>query len=562
MKRLYQLYLNYSGGHSILFALLLVRHGAGLAVPFVFGTLIALLSSGDERIGLVQIYAGVMVLLEGISVLAEYYFNCRVAQETSMMAMQLKAVSLQRFQNLDYETRERICVGEWEQRVAGDSQSVANCSCPIFSDLHGALVMFSLSAGLMLWSQPLFLIPIFIIALLFRWVYRANKDALLQCNKEMRECHYRERGTLLDMLSLMPIMRLFQVMPFLNRRYDKTAIDSRDAEIAVAHTSAGYTGQIRGLMWLSATLVLLLSLVLYERGVIEIAEVVAYNMLIGQVCGQMGQLIFCIPALTRGVENVSALESVFGNYTSESEINVNDFHALLPSEYLLKLEKIGFHYRDGERDILKDLDWCLERGRYVSVLGKNGEGKSTLIKLLLGELRATSGRLSGCMRRPGYVPQSSAVFCGTLADNLTLCNRTIPRSKVEEVITLTCLQELSARVGGLDGEISRERISGGELQRIGIARALLVEPDLLVVDEITNNLDISNKSLIFHILKKMRKHCAIVSITHDVESFADSDECLMLNDGKLYPVEGNSPREKREFAYKMIVNSYKNERIF
>lgn len=559
LKRLYQIYLHYSSGRPLLFLLLLLRHGAGVAVPFIFGGLIAMLSTGDATREQVVLYAGAMVVLEGGAVLADYLYNCRVAQETAMMSSQIKEVALERFHKLDYETREGKSVGEWEQRIGGDPQAVASCSCPVFSDLHGAVLVFILTTGIMLWGQPLFLIPVVVIVLLFRLIYHANKGVLLARNKEMRESSYRERSTLLDTLSLTPIMRLFRVVPFLSPRYHQAAANMRDAEIESATTSAGYTGQIRGVMWLSGAAVLVLSLVLYAQGIIGIAEVVAYDMLVGQITGQLGQLIFCIPMLTRGVESAAALEGAFGNLTQPAGKDAEEKYVFEPSERLLKLEQVRFRYRQGEKDILRGIDWSLERGQYVSILGKNGEGKSTLIKLLLGELKPTTGCVSGSVKRPGYVPQASAVFRGSLADNLTLCNRTIPRKKVEEIIDLTHLHGLVTRIGGLDGEICREQISGGELQRIGIARALLIEPDLLVVDEITNNLDIANKTLIFRVLQEMKKRCSIISISHDIEALADSDECKLLADGKLHAIYGDTPQERRNFAYNMIVRGYEHE---
>ena len=381
----------------------------------------------------------------------------------------------------------------------------------------------------------------------------------MKSNKEMRKCGYQEWGALLDTLSLMPIMRLFRVESFQSKRYIMFAVGSRDAEIASARISSGYTGQIRGLMWFSGSAVLVLSLVLYAHGIIGIAEVVAYDMLVGQISGQLGQLIFCIPMLTRGAESAAALESAFGNLTTACENRADEKPVIEQSEHLLRLEGVRFRYRNGSRDILSGLDWGVEQGQYISILGKNGEGKSTLIKLLLGELTPTAGLVSGSVKRPGYVPQASAVFRGSLGDNLTLCNRAISQQKVEEVVKQTRLHQLAERVGGLSGEISREQISGGELQRIGIARALLIEPDLLVVDEITNNLDMANKALIFRILQEMKHRCAIVSISHDIESLTDSDECLLLAEGRLHVIEGDTPERKREYAYNMIAGGYDHE---
>lgn len=556
MKRVHRIYLHYSSGRSILLFLLVVEHSAELVVPFLFGALVALLASGSADAHRILCLASLIVILNGLSILAEYLFRCRVAQETAAMATELKTETLRRFNTLDYECRERRSTGEWEQRIGGDSQSIASCSCPVISDLYGGVVMFILTAAMMLWGQSWFLLPIVMIGGLFWYVYRVNVSLLNKRSREMRECSYREFNTLLDTLSLMPIMRLFQVVPFLSRRYDAAAGTSKNAEIALARTSARYTGQIRGLMWITSGIALGLSLLLYMNGKINVEEVVAYDLLVSRVTAQLGQLVFCIPMLTRAAESIDALESVFGSYTEKYNSEYTANHEMEQVDELLRLEAVSFRYQDGNRYILSQVNWIIPRGSYISILGRNGEGKSTLIKLLLGELRPTSGRVAGSMKRPGYVPQVSAVFRGSLLDNLVLCNRKISRKDVEHIVRLTRLQPLCKRVGGLDGDICREQISGGELQRIGIARALLISPDLLVVDEITNNLDIANKTLIFRMLRELKHKCSIISISHDIETLSDSDECLFLSNGHLRPLKGNTTEERRQNAYKLIEHEY------
>ena len=558
MKRVHQIYMHYSGGKAVLLFLLVLNHSSELLVPFLFGSLVALLASGSSDTHRIVCLGFLIFILNGLSVLIDYFFRCRVARETAMMAAKLKAETLRRFNTLNCEYRERRSIGEWEQRIGSDPQSIASCCCPVIADLYGGGVMFILTVAMVLWGQSWFLLPIVMIGGLFWYVYHVSISLLNRRSQEMRECSYREFNTLLDTLSLMPIMRLFQVVPFLSRRYDLAASASKSAEIALACTSARYTGQIRSLMWIASGVSLGISLLLYIGGIIGIEEVIAYDLLVSRVSAQLGQLVFCIPMLTRASENIEALESVFGSYTEKynSECTVN--REMERVDELLRLESVSFRYRDGNRNILSKIDWVIERGSYISILGRNGEGKSTLIKLLLGELLPTSGRVIGSMVRPGYVPQVSAVFCGSLLDNLVLCNRSILRKDVEHIVRLTRLQSLCERIGGLDKEICREQISGGELQRIGIARALLISPDLLVVDEITNNLDIANKILIFNILHSLKNKCAIISISHDIEAISDSDVCLFLSNGQLRPLTGNTLAEKRRYAYKLIEDEYED----
>lgn len=556
MKRLYAIYRRYSAHHGRVLVLQVLQYGATVLAPFLFGRVIELLSQRSSLSFELLCCTAVMLSANGISVGVEYAYRCLVARETATMACRLKEEMLKRFQTLSAEVRYNKSAGEWEQRLCSDVQGIAACSFPIFSDMHGAALTFLLMLGIMLNVQLLFLIPLALLTLLLGAVYYANRAVLFRNNKHLRECYYREHETLLDTLSLMPVMRLFRVVPFLSERYIRAAENTKNADTDSAGISARYTAQIQGLLWLFSSLIFLLSSCFYVWGKLSLANLIAYNMLLTQLAGQLGHLIFSIPHISRGAESVTAAEQQFGDLLHSFEGCTEQRPLSSAEQGILCLHGVSFRYSGSTKDIIRDLTWSIQPGQYISLLGRNGEGKSTLIRLLLGELHPTQGYLSGKVRTPAYVPQHSAVFRGSLADNLTLCNKSVSENKIAEMIQLTRLQDLCARLGGIHTDICREQISGGELQRIGIARALLAEPDLLIVDEITNNLDIVNKTLIFSLLQELKHKCTIISVTHDIEAFADSDECLMLNQGQLCRVDGDTPQDKRNRVYQLIASQY------
>lgn len=556
MNRLFVIYRRYARGRACLLALQLLRHGANLAVPFVFGSLVSILSADTVGAGRYLPYAGALILLKGMEVLGEYVYKRRESKECARMAMRLKDTLFQRFQALDYETRQSKGSGEWAQRIGVDSQIVASGSCPIFSELHGAVIVFVVSVGIMMHNQPLFLVLMGIMAFLFWGVYRFNLSDLREANKQVRQQSYKEHNTLLDIICLTPIIRLFKVGSFLESRYCNYAAASRNSQIYAAYMSNRYVAHIKILGWVASALTLLLALFLYSRGALGVAEVVSFDLLMMLITGQMSQLIFCIPMLTRSSETLAEMEKTFGDLLQPVRMRTPRVMQNNLSNALLKFNQVAFHYQGCEKNVIDGVDWELDRNVYTSILGKNGEGKSTLIKLLLGDLQPTQGNIERNVICPGYVPQQTAVFQASLRDNLTLCNPDIPIRKVRDIIRITRLQSLVERIGDIDAEICREQLSGGEIQRIGIARALMIEPDVLVVDEITNNLDIANKAVIFQVLQEMKRYCSIVSISHDIEALSDSDQCLLLCAGKLYRIDGDTPQEKREKAFNMIVREY------
>ncbi len=559
MSHLLYFFRHYS--HSVWDKLgfLIVQHlGAVLSVIF-FGSLVTLLGAPHATLPIVCGYVGIIAVAEAAALLCQYGFNNSVLRETSHAARVLKVEALERLMQLDGQVRESTQMGEWERRICGDTQMVASSACPSLWDIIGTLIAFVFVSGVLIYEHPVFILLILALALAFYGVYMFNARALTHTARDAREMNYCEGSTLLDFLSLTPIMSLYRVTQRLIGRFAETARQVETSSVSVGRRSYAYTTHIRGVMQLGYVACLVISVIMNRQGMMGVGEMVANMMLIGQLSGQMGQLVFTVPSLNQGAESARALNQAFGLLEKPGQATTRRDSPpqppVIPAIPLLSLQDVSFSYLEG-MPILQHLNWEVKEHEYHSILGRNGAGKSTLIKLLLGSLREQGGNITRNYSRAGYVPQATSIFKGTLLDNITLCNEGIDKSLVEKAIRTCHLDSLLERLGGLDAEVTREQISGGEAQRVGIARALVIQPDLLVVDELTNNLDIVNKAIIFRTLRELRHQCTIISISHDMESLADSDFSWMLNHGTLCPLEGSSPEEKREYAFHLIESSY------
>jgi zinc transport system ATP-binding protein len=192
----------------------------------------------------------------------------------------------------------------------------------------------------------------------------------------------------------------------------------------------------------------------------------------------------------------------------------------------LQFDQVTFRYR--EHPVLEDVSLRVDEGECLAVIGPNGGGKSTLLKLALGLLRPESGTIrvfghtphTGC-RLTGYVPQhvhfdpqfpitaEEVVLMGRL-DRLPWWGRYSP-------VDRTAAREALRRVG-LSGLESRSfaALSGGQRQRILIARALFAEPRILLLDEPTANIDLSVEETFLELLEEVRRHTTILVVTHDL----------------------------------------------
>ena len=185
----------------------------------------------------------------------------------------------------------------------------------------------------------------------------------------------------------------------------------------------------------------------------------------------------------------------------------------------------------------------------VCLVGCNGAGKSTLVNLILGILKPTDGRICVHFENPAIVPQRVNVFKASVLENIRLYDKSINETVAFRSALESGLGEWIASLrGGMMAKVSAETISGGELQRLAIARALVRNPDLLIVDEITNNLDVVEKQRIRGILKGQKGKMTILAVTHDIDMAENCDRCFVFADGKIREVVAGEGRNMAEAA--------------
>ncbi len=219
------------------------------------------------------------------------------------------------------------------------------------------------------------------------------------------------------------------------------------------------------------------------------------------------------------------------------------------SEFLPKIEvkNLSFRY-SGRNDEFSVDNLIVESGKFVALIGPSGGGKTTLVDLVLGLLTPDSGeiRISGVSpmeaarkwpREIAYVPQDVFLMKGNLRQNVSLFEDSIDDIRLTEALRAVGLQDISEV--SIDptsiGEGSLQ-LSGGQIQRIGIARALYQNPKLLVLDEATSSLDSESEILITNLIKELKGRVTVLVIAHRLSTIQWADEVAYVDSGRIVAI--------------------------
>jgi ATP-binding cassette subfamily C protein len=216
---------------------------------------------------------------------------------------------------------------------------------------------------------------------------------------------------------------------------------------------------------------------------------------------------------------------------------------------VIEFERVSFAYAETERPVLHEISLTIRCGESIGVVGPTGAGKSTLADLLVGLLRPSTGRILidgqdvrdrrfAWKHRVGYVPQSIFLLDDSLTRNIAFgfADAEIDLDRVRAVVRMVQLEQLVATLpAGLDTVVGERgvRFSGGERQRVGIARALYHDPDLLVFDEATSALDQATEAEVTRAIESLQGRKTLLVIAHRLATVRHCDRLVFIADGRI-----------------------------
>ncbi len=276
----------------------------------------------------------------------------------------------------------------------------------------------------------------------------------------------------------------------------------------------------------------------------EVSFFILFNFYFTNVRTSVEELANVAQDITVARYNVYRLKVILNE-----EVHIdNDTNKVdLPSDWKkISLQNVSFSY--GNNPVLRDISFDIKRGEKIGIVGLSGVGKSTLFKLLFKEYENFTGDIffddvsiriikkSSYFRKVAVVLQDTEVFNFSLRDNVTIASPKQPEDMLSQALEVAHVKDFMQKLPqGIDTLIGEKgiKLSGGEKQRLGIARAIFKQPDVLFLDEATSHLDVESEEKIQDSLHQFFKDVTAVVIAHRLTTIQEMDRILLIEDGEL-----------------------------
>lgn len=447
--------------------------------------------------------------------------------------------------------------GDVLTRLTSDVGNVATVAVNTLSSIICLCVQLFAAFGTLLYYEPMLAILAFILGPFTVLFSRIWGRKLKHLNVKVQESESAYRSFIQEAIENMLIVKTYQME---KKNVEKISelhsnrlkwVMKKNITGVVASTTLGlgyWIGYLLAFCWGALKL---------SRGATSFGTLTAFLQLVSQVQTPFIGLASTIPQLIAAVASSGRLMEL-------EALPIEFLSQKLPMESVtgINLQNIDFSYKNS-RPIFENLTANIKPGEIVGLVGPSGEGKTTLIRLLLALIKPENGKVSFITQSGkefpasaetrdwiSYVPQGNTLFSGTIEENIRAGYPEASAEEVEAALRAACAMDFISKLAeGINSKIGERGIglSEGQAQRISIARALLRKTPVLILDEATSSLDIDSEMHVLNSIHKLKPVRTCIVITHRPTALKICSRILRLKDGNLIEQSINELEDNAEY---------------
>ena len=438
--------------------------------------------------------------------------------------------------------------GDIIARISGDVQEVENSITSTLEMLikNPVLIIIYMSVLLIMsWELTLFTI---LFAPVMIWTMGAIGRKLRSQSAEAQQYWSDTMSQVEETLGGLRIIKAFLAENKMSARFEgiTDAMRRKNNRVAVRQASAHPVSELLGSTMIAIVLWFGGTLILSSKSIIDAPSFMSYMAILYCIIQPIKDLSRAAYGIPKGLASMERINVILN---AENPITQTPFSEHISTfNEAISFEDVSFCYEQGGKQVLKNIDLKISKGRNIAIVGASGAGKSTLVDLIPRFYDPTSGRITidginikdVCIRDlrglMGNVNQDPILFNDTIFNNIAFG---VENATMEQVIAAAKIANahdfIMEKENGYDTNIGDrgQLLSGGQRQRISIARAILQNPPILILDEATASLDTESERMVQEALDYLMSSRTTISIAHRLSTVKKADEIIVMNEGRI-----------------------------
>jgi ATP-binding cassette, subfamily B, bacterial len=519
----------------------LLVQATALAVPLLTAQLVdRVVPRADEHLlAVLAIGVGTMVVFQLLSTLVRGHLLLHLR---TVVDAQMTLGFLEHLTNLPYNYFQLRSAGDLMMRLNSNSTVREILTSGVLSGVLDS-AMVTLYLGIMLWASPALAGVVVACGILNFAVYLFSRRRQRDLAARSLQVEAKSQGYQVEMLTSMETLKAMGSEPRAVAHWSALFVDVLNASLERGRLAVSVEALTSALR-LAAPLVILGTGALFVlHGKMSLGTMLAFDALAIGFLGPLAKLVDTALQLELMGRYLERINDVLDTPAEQEVALPRLAHHLSGS---IELDRVSFRYGPLAPFVVEDVSVSIEPGQFVAVVGKSGAGKSTLAHLLIGLYKPTTGKilfdgvelseldLRSVRQQFGIVTQSHHLFGATIRENIALSDPSLPMPAIIEAAKLADIHDdiVAMPLGYHSMLVDRgASISGGQRQRLALARALVRKPSILLLDEATSALDAVSEAKIHRALTEI--HCTRIVIAHRLSTVRRANLILVMDQGRV-----------------------------
>lgn len=523
-----------------------VKHSPVWVLPIVTSNIINTATNKPDNSGtIILINILIMSFFVIQNVFSNYIHTWLYAKTVRGVEQGLRSSLVRKLQQLSITYHNEMQSGRLQSKIMRDVEQIETLSSQIFITVLSILLNICVAFGVVIFKSItvfLFFLATIPVAVCLMVTFKSKiKRYNSDFRREMEETSVR----VMEMVELIPVTRAHALEKQETRKMDNQLEHVAEKGLKLDMIQTYFSSVSWVCFQLFQVICLGFTGYLASKGKISVGEVVMYQTYFSSIVNQVSNIITLLPTISKGLESVDSIGDILLSHDIEDNKNKKKVKNITGD---ITFDHVTFQYPDADTPVLSDLSFHINAGETIAFVGSSGAGKTTILNMVIGFMRANSGRilidgmdladlnLQSYRSHIAVVPQQSILFSGSIRENITYGMDNISDELLNKVIKAANLEELiSSLPDGLETMITEHgsNLSGGQRQRISIARAFIRNPSILILDEATSALDTISEKKIQEAIHNLVQDRTTLIVAHRLSTIRDADKIAVVGNGGL-----------------------------